>query len=65
MATKHYRHESFYENMVVVTLQSTEFTSADIDYSFYVYCIAVWKFQCLKSPNYLFSFCRLQTVWSL
>jgi hypothetical protein len=32
---------SLYENMVVMTLQSNEFISADIDCSFYVYRIAV------------------------
>jgi hypothetical protein len=41
IAMKHYQHESLYENMVVATLQSIEFTSVDIDYSFYVCCIAV------------------------
>jgi hypothetical protein len=38
---KHYWYESLYENMVVVTLQSIEFTSANIDCSFYVCRIAV------------------------
>jgi hypothetical protein len=38
---EHYWHESLYENMVVVTLQSIEFTSVNIDCSFYVCCIAV------------------------
>jgi hypothetical protein len=36
IATEYYWHESLYENMVVVTVQSIEFTSADIDLSFYV-----------------------------
>jgi hypothetical protein len=62
---EHYRHESFYKNMVVLALQSIEFTNADINYSFYVYRIAVWKLQCFKPPKYLFPLCQLQTVWSL
>jgi hypothetical protein len=41
IATEHYRHESFYENMLVVALQFIEFTSADINYSFYFYRIVV------------------------
>jgi hypothetical protein len=41
IATEHYRHEPLYESMVVMTLQSIEFTSADINYSFYVCRIAV------------------------
>jgi hypothetical protein len=64
IATEYYRHESFCKNMVVMALQSIKFTSADINCSFYVYCIAVWKLQCLKPPNYLFPFCRLQIVWN-
>jgi hypothetical protein len=51
--------------MVVVTLQSIEFTNADIDCSFYVCRITIWKLQCLKPPKYLFPFCWLQIVWSL
>jgi hypothetical protein len=38
---KHYWHESPYENMVVVALQSIEFTGANINYLFYVCRIAV------------------------
>jgi hypothetical protein len=41
IAMEHYRYESFYENMVVMALQSIQFTSADIYDSFYVCCIAV------------------------
>jgi hypothetical protein len=51
--------------MVVVALQSIEFTSADINCSFYVYRIAVWKLQCLKPPKYLFLFYWLQKVWMI
>jgi hypothetical protein len=65
IATEHYRYESFYENMVVVALQSIDFINADIKCSFYVCYIAVWKLQYLKPPKYLFPFCRLQTVRSL
>jgi hypothetical protein len=64
IATEHYRHQSFYYNIVIVTLQLIEFASADINYSFYVRRIAVWKLQFLKPPKYLFSFYRLQTIWS-
>jgi hypothetical protein len=38
---EHYQHQSFYYNMVIVTLQSIEFASADINCSFYVRCITV------------------------
>jgi hypothetical protein len=47
-----------------IALQSIEFTGADINCSFYVCCIVVWKHQCLKPLKYLFPFYRLQTVWS-
>jgi hypothetical protein len=46
-ATKHYRQQSFYYNMVVVTLEAIEFTGADNNCSFYVSHIAVWKLQFL------------------
>jgi hypothetical protein len=38
---EHYQHQSFYYNMVTVTLQRIEFASADINCSFYVRRIAV------------------------
>jgi hypothetical protein len=63
-ALSKYRHQSFYYNTVIVTLLPIEFTSADINCSFYVRCIAVWKLQFLKPLKYRFSFCRLQTMWS-
>jgi hypothetical protein len=50
--------------MVIVTLQHIEFASVDINYSFYVRRIVVWKLQFLKPPKYLFSFYQLQTIWS-
>jgi hypothetical protein len=34
--------------MVVMTLQTIEFTGADINYSFYVSRIVVWKLQFLS-----------------
>jgi hypothetical protein len=49
--------------MVVVALQSFEFTSAYINCSFYICCIMVRKLQYLKPPKYLFPFYQLQTVW--
>jgi hypothetical protein len=41
IAMEHYRHQSFYENTVVVSLQSIEFNSADINYLFYICHIVV------------------------
>jgi hypothetical protein len=38
---EHYRHQSFYYNMVIVTLQLIEFVNANINCSFYVRCIVV------------------------
>jgi hypothetical protein len=40
-AMEHYRHQSFNYNMVIMTLQSIEFASADINCSFYVRHIMV------------------------
>jgi hypothetical protein len=65
IATEQYRHESLYENMVVVTFQSIEFTSAYTNCSFYVCPITVEKLQCLKPPKYISPFRRLQTAWRL
>jgi hypothetical protein len=41
IAMEHYQHQHFYYNMVIMTIQPTEFTSADINCSFYVRRIAV------------------------
>jgi hypothetical protein len=65
IATEHYRHQSFHYNMVVVTLQFIEFTCVDINCSFYVRRIAVWKLQCLKPLKYLYPIFGHQTVWSI
>jgi hypothetical protein len=45
---KHYRHQSLYYKMVIMTLQPIEFVGAEINYPFYVRRIAVWKLQFLR-----------------
>jgi hypothetical protein len=62
IATEHYQHQTFYYNMVIVTLQPIQFTGDDINCLFYVRHIVVWKLQFLKPLKYLFSFYRLQTI---